>query len=792
MKSIGSVLLHKSVADVTRRKARTLGAILGILIGVFGLTSITMFQDTYFNALAYTNAEVHQSDMTFDVQSVDPALAPTLIAVSNVKAIEFQTSDLTSWHIQQAPGQIPLLIAGLPDPAHSDMNKFALLSGRYPGDGEIVLESGDRGLEPFSLGDMVTVDTPLGSQQLRVVGIARTPGIGDPANKGSALGYMSQQALFQIMGSSRPNVIQVRVKDQTQIHVTQAQLNDVLKAHGVTLVGSTLHVGVGDSQLILNNLFNILRILSVVAILVSCFLIVNTITTLLAEQIHIIGAMKAMGGVQQEVFLSYLRSVGIYMLLGTLFGLGLGTAGGYVLASKLAAVHNLDLGPFVLPLDVLGLALLAGLGVPLLAALYPLWKGTHMTVREAISAYGISSSGGPASSRLQQAIGRRLTWVPQTTWLGLRNMFRKHGRAILTILALTLSGTTFLAITNASYAIGTQVETLYESYHFDVQVNQIAGTPQDAVQFRDRLLTMPNVQSVERFGSESITTRWGNLNLSAVEEDTRMYHPSLVAGRWFTPHERQVMLLSDDGANSMGLKVGDTIIFSEEEHVATWRIIGLVHDPNVTLGSRGSAITSAENLNLLVGLEPSAGAEWNIQARNESPAAVDALATQLMTRLNRGTNTLQFTVTPAQHIIQQSQNQFSDLYSMFYIVASVIALIGALSLYTTLTSSVMERQREIGIWRAMGARGRQVAGVFWVEGMALGVIAWVTGVVISIPLAYGFLQLLGLLLLHASFTFDPRLLVIMLVVILVIALLASCGPMVRAARVRIVDLLRYE
>ncbi len=153
---------------------------------------------------------------------------------------------------------------------------------------------------------------------------------------------------------------------------------------------------------------------------------------------------------------------------------------------------------------------------------------------------------------------------------------------------------------------------------------------------------------------------------------------------------------------------------------------------------------------------------------------------------------MQFTVTPAQHIIQQSQNQFSDLYSMFYIVASVIALIGALSLYTTLTSSVMERQREIGIWRAMGARGRQVAGVFWVEGMALGVIAWVTGVVISIPLAYGFLQLLGLLLLHASFTFDPRLLVIMLVVILVIALLASCGPMVRAARVRIVDLLRYE
>ncbi len=269
MSDIGSALWRKSIADVTRRKARTLGAILGILIGVFGLTAITMFQDTYFNALAYTNAEVHQSDITFDVQSVDSALASTLIAVPNVKAIEFQSSDLASWHIQQAPGQVPLLIAGLPDPAHSEMNRFELLSGRYPGNGEIVLESGDRGLEPFALGDTVTVDTPLGSQHLRVVGIARTPGVGDPANKGSALGYMGQQALLRIMGRSRPNVIQVRVKDQAQVQLTQAQLSEVLKAHGVTLVDSTLHTDTGDSALILSNLFNIMRILSLVAILVS-------------------------------------------------------------------------------------------------------------------------------------------------------------------------------------------------------------------------------------------------------------------------------------------------------------------------------------------------------------------------------------------------------------------------------------------------------------------------------------------------------------------------------------------
>jgi ABC-type antimicrobial peptide transport system permease subunit len=160
--------------------------------------------------------------------------------------------------------------------------------------------------------------------------------------------------------------------------------------------------------------------------------------------------------------------------------------------------------------------------------------------------------------------------------------------------------------------------------------------------------------------------------------------------------------------------------------------------------------------------------------------------------LNRGGGSLQFVVTPVQQVIQSSQNEFSDLYTMFYVVALVVALVGALSLYTTLTSSVLERRREIGIWRSMGAGGWQIASIFWTEGLALGILAWGTGLLCSILLAYGFLQLLGLLLIHAPFTFDPWLFATMLIALLTIALLASLSPMVRAARVRIVDLLHYE
>jgi putative ABC transport system permease protein len=225
---------------------------------------------------------------------------------------------------------------------------------------------------------------------------------------------------------------------------------------------------------------------------------------------------------------------------------------------------------------------------------------------------------------------------------------------------------------------------------------------------------------------------------------------------------------------------------------ASWNIIGIIHDPNVSLGSSGSAVTTSENLNALVGLPPEAGVQWYLQASDSSPAAVDALARRLNTTLNRGVGSMQFVVTPVQQIIQNSQNEFRDLYTMFYVVALVVALVGALSLYTTLTSSVLERRREIGIWRSMGASGRRIAGVFCAEGLAVGILAWGAGLLCSIPLAYGFLQLLGLLLIHAPFTFDPWLFATMLIAILAIALLASLSPMLRAARMRIVDLLHYE
>jgi putative ABC transport system permease protein len=121
-----------------------------------------------------------------------------------------------------------------------------------------------------------------------------------------------------------------------------------------------------------------------------------------------------------------------------------------------------------------------------------------------------------------------------------------------------------------------------------------------------------------------------------------------------------------------------------------------------------------------------------------------------------------------------------------------VGAVGVLGLANALVASVLERRREIGLLRTMGASGRRVAKVFWVESLALGAIAWCAGALLGLPLAYAFVQTFAWQVMPVDFYLDPLAFAVMLVAIVLIATLASVAPTWRAARVRVVDMLRYE
>ena len=92
----------------------------------------------------------------------------------------------------------------------------------------------------------------------------------------------------------------------------------------------------------------------------------------------------------------------------------------------------------------------------------------------------------------------------------------------------------------------------------------------------------------------------------------------------------------------------------------------------------------------------------------------------------------------------------------------------------------------------MGASGAQVARVFWVEGVSLGGVAWLLGVIVGVPLAYLFVQMIWQVAMPLDFHVDLIAFVVMLAAILCVASLASGAPTWRAIHTGTAEMLRYE
>jgi putative ABC transport system permease protein len=153
---------------------------------------------------------------------------------------------------------------------------------------------------------------------------------------------------------------------------------------------------------------------------------------------------------------------------------------------------------------------------------------------------------------------------------------------------------------------------------------------------------------------------------------------------------------------------------------------------------------------------------------------------------------VQAQVFTQQEMTAQVQSADLLIYVLFYSMAIIVALVGLLGLFSTISSSVLERRLEIGILRALGAHGRRVASVFWIEGSVLSLLAWGLGTLLGIPGAYGIIRLLSALIAPFDFFVSPMLILTTLGFVMAVTLLASIGPTLRASRLQLREVLRYE
>lgn len=773
----------KVFKDIFHRKLRTTLTIVGIAIGILGLSAINIASNQIRSSFAYTSDLSAQPDIQFFTAPTSASLVSVLQRQPNVQVVQAEGYVPTRWTIPS--GHISLNITGIEDFQHVQINKFELVEGNLPGANQILLEASDKALASVHVGDQIEVSVRGTTQKLTVSGFARTRGRPSSGLLERGLGYMHEgdlEALFQTPGV---NNFLFQLHNYDQRNATARQLAQVFEQQHVLV----LDISVGhddETSALADGLFGTMRVLSIIAILLSIFLLLGTVTALVTEQLQIIGTMKTLGAVRGKVMRHYLSIVLVYGIAGTLIGLILGVLGGYLLVSYFGNLLNLDIGALDVPPLLIVESVAIGIGVPLLAAALPVYFGTRITVREALSGYGLDG-GGQRGGKWGRVFG--FLGIPQTIQLGVRSLFRKRTRAFLTLITLTIAGSAFLAVQTTTYSFGTFLDQVFTAYHFDVLVS--VPNPEPYARLQQALANVQGIGKVEPLIWSDVDTQWGTGLLTGVQPGTQLYQKQLVAGRWFAAGDQSAVIISQDAADKSGLGVGDSISFHGAISSASWHIIGIVKDYNgIGPGSLGVLLAPIAEVNAFRRLPQDFVQTVMVQSPDNSSVGVNALATRIDTTLS--STGIQANIITAQQQIQRDQNEFQILYALLYTVVVIVALVGAIGLFNTLAMSVLERRREIGILRSMGATGRKVAQVFWTEGLTQGIFSWLIALALGIPAAYGFVLLLGNILVPVPFAFDTTNLIWMLGFIIVVVTIASIGPAWGAARVKVVQTLRYE
>jgi len=205
-------------------------------------------------------------------------------------------------------------------------------------------------------------------------------------------------------------------------------------------------------------------------IFLGAFLVINTMNALINQHTRQIGVMKSIGASAGQIIGMY---TGLVLAFGT-FALvisiplsALAAWGSVLLLSKML---NFIPGDFRIPLPSLIVQFVVAWLIPLGASLLPVVKGARITVREAISSYGLAASAYRAS-RLDQFI-EALWFIPRPLLVSLRNTFRRKARLVLTLTTLTMGGAIFIAVFNLRGSFDITVEKTLGYFLSDINISR--------------------------------------------------------------------------------------------------------------------------------------------------------------------------------------------------------------------------------------------------------------------------------------------------------------------------------
>jgi putative ABC transport system permease protein len=255
------------------------------------------------------------------------------------------------------------------------------------------------------------------------------------------------------------------------------------------------------------------------------------------------------------------------------------------------------------------------------------------------------------------------------------------------------------------------------------------------------------------------------------------------------PKDSNAVVLNQALAAEMAVGVGDWITIDvPAKGESDWQVVGLVFEPLDQKGALLPRDTLLKEINQV-------GRGKAIKVKTlAGDATSERQAAEALRRLyeDAGYEVVATTTETTHEVTAQRTQQMSILIALLSSMAIMIAVVGAVALSGTLAINVMERTREIGVMRAIGASSLTVAIQFVGEGLILGWLSWLIAIPLSLPISrlviYNLSRLMNIELIYQHAMTGV---IYWLVIVTVLAFMASWFPAQKAAQTSVRESLAY-
>ncbi len=384
-------LTRKVIADLLGAPLRSISIVAALTLGISGFFAVLQSYAILTRALDEGYRASAPAAARLSVARLDDAGVRVAASVPGVGAVEQRRT--VRGRLKAGPADWKNLVLFVrEDFERSAIDRLTRAAGEWPrGPDALAIERDALQIAHAQLGDAVEVRMEGGPvRTLRVTGVVHDVGQAQARMENLVYGYASAEALAALGVPAGDDelvlAVDERPMDEDHVRATAAAVRSALEAEGRSVTRFEVPVpGRHPHSELMGFLMLVIAVFGFFILMLSGVLVFNVLSALLAGQCRQIGVMKALGGSRAQIARIYLAQSLVLGAAAIAAALPLGTVAGRTICRAMAVFLNFDIHRFDVPAWIYGLVITAGLGVPFVAALLPVWRGTRVPVHEALA-----------------------------------------------------------------------------------------------------------------------------------------------------------------------------------------------------------------------------------------------------------------------------------------------------------------------------------------------------------------------------------------------------------------------